>query len=280
MSGKSWNFSDDPVARDLARALRRQSGVEEFDLAIILGSGWSPDSLLADVLADFCYADWSCFPAGQIGGHAGRLIAARFGQANLLVFCGRFHCYQGLSAFDASFPVRLASHLGCSKLLLTCATGGIRSGMATGDVMMVDDHLNLLGDNPLRGLSGDSFVDLSDLYRTEHFDALQQVAADLPLNVHRGVLAAIPGPSYETPAEVRMLAQLGADVVSMSTVPEAIMGRYLHMEVVALAMIANAAAGLGTGTISHEDVLAKASANHSSVCSLLKELLVAWLSSS
>ena len=244
-------------------------------MAIVLGSGWSDGTRIGEILGVFDYKDWPCFPAGQIAGHSGQLIAVRYSSWNILFFSGRFHCYQGLSAFQAAYPARLAAALGCPRVLLTCATGSVNRGYLPGDFMLVEDHLNLLGDNPLHGLTGDIFVDLVNTYQLDVYDRLmlRDVAG---IRLHRGVLAAVPGPSYETPAEIRYLAGIGTDVVSMSTVPEAIMARFLGMQVAAVAFIANRAAGLNPVAMSHQEVLACGSAHAHLFPLLVSHFIAAW----
>lgn len=275
MSETSWGFKPGDSADQLVNEIRRQTQVDHFDWAVVLGSGWNEASQIGDVVGVFDYCDWPCFPAGQIAGHSGQLIAVQHSSCNLLFFCGRFHCYQGLSAFQAAFPARLASSLGCLRILLTCATGGVNRSYQPGDFMLVDDHINLLGDNPLRGLSGDTFVDLAGMYQREVYDNLMGRDTGL-IKLHRGVLAAMPGPSYETPAEIRFLETAGVDVVSMSTVPEAIMARYLGLQVAAVAFVANYAAGLGPVAVSHKDVL-DCGAEHAHLFpSLIGHFVEAW----
>lgn len=268
-------FETEDSCGSLLKEIRRITQVECFDLAVVLGSGWSEAVQLGETLGVFNYCDWSCFPAGQIAGHDGKLIAVRYSSCNILFFSGRFHCYQGLSAFQAAFPVRLASSLGCSRLLLTCATGAVNRAFQPGDFMLVDDHVNLIGDNPLRGLPGNTFIDMSGVYQKQVYDHLQMLVSG-SIVLHRGVLAAMPGPSYETPAEIRLLQSAGVDVVSMSTVPEAIMARYLGMRVTAVAFVANCAAGVGSVALSHQEVL-ECSANHAHLFPPLVRLFVqAW----
>jgi purine-nucleoside phosphorylase len=275
VSANSSEFDAGTPGGFLVKELRRLVENEDFDLAIVLGSGWREAAGIGDVLGVFNYVDWPCFPAGQIEGHSGQLIAARYSTWNILFFVGRFHYYQGISAFQAAFPVRLASALGCQRILSTCAAGGINRAYQPGHFMLVEDHLNLLGDNPLRGLRGDIFVDLSNVYFQEIYNKL--LAGDMRgITVHRGVLAAMPGPSYETPAEIRFLATAGIDVVSMSTVPEAIMARYLKMQVAAIAFIANCAAGLQPAALSHQEVLACGARNAHLLPRLVQSIINAW----
>ena len=275
VSAKSWTFDVGDSGDRLVKEVRRLTQVENFDLAVVLGSGWCEAAQIGETLGIFEYHNWPCFPAGQIAGHGGQLVAVQASSWNILFFVGRFHYYQGISAFQAAFPVRLAASLGCPRLLLTCATGGINGAYRPGDFMLVEDHLNLLGDNPLRGLPGDTFVDLVGTYQHDLYDRLLACGVDAPV-LHRGVLAAMSGPSYETPAEVRFLAAAGVDAVSMSTVPEAILARYLGMQVAAVAFIANRAAGLSPVAVSHQEVLT-CSSQHAHLFPCLVGLFIdAW----
>jgi purine-nucleoside phosphorylase len=259
---------------NLISAVRQQAGTADFDLAIILGSGLGGFADAVTNPAIFNYRDFSCFPPVSVPGHAGCLFAGRLLDWRVLLFAGRLHLYEGCTAFQTTLPVRLAGELGCRRLLLTNAAGGVRDEFAPGDFMFIADHLNLLGDNPLRTLP-DSFVNLSRLYRCDFFSPLQEWAGQERIPLHRGVLAALSGPSYETPAEIRMLRILGADAVSMSTIPEALMGRYLGMDVVGLSLIANKAAGLAC-TLSHAEVLDVAQRSAPSFNSLVRQLISIW----
>jgi purine-nucleoside phosphorylase len=194
----------------------------------------------------------------------------------ILFFAGRFHCYQGLSAFEASLPVRIASACGCPRIVLTCAAGGVNPRYQPGDFVWVSDHINLLGDNPLQGLSEEAFVDLGHLYAKPLYGPLQTLADAQGIVLHEGVLAAMRGPSYETPAEVRMLSLLGADIVSMSVAHEAIMACHLGFEVAGLSLIANRAAGLSASPLCHRDVLDRAVSSSGQACTLFEGLISTW----
>lgn len=272
MSETSWEFDQGDSAYRLIEEVRNRTEVVAFDLAVVLGSGWKDAARFGEILGVFSYDDWPCFPGGQVEGHAGQLIAVRFASWNILAFSGRFHCYQGLDAFQAALPVRLAAALGCQQILLTCAAGGIHKSYKPGDFMLVEDHINLLGDNPLRGLVGNTFIDLSDLYDKDLYDRLSSCRID-GLVLHRGILVAMTGPSYETPAEIGFLQTAGADVVSMSTIPEAIMARFLGMRVAAVAFVANYAAGTNAEKLSHEDVLLRSS-QHAHLFPVLTKLII------
>ncbi|HEX9872985.1 MAG TPA: purine-nucleoside phosphorylase [Deferrimonas sp.] len=261
---------------DLIATLRRKAGLVPFDLAVVLGSGLGA---FAEQLADpifFPYRDFPCFPPSTVAGHAGRLVAGNYQGWRVLAFQGRHHLYEGYDARQVTVNVRIAHALGVPRLLLTNACGAVNRNYRAGDFMYIADHINLLGDNPLRGEAADPFIDLSHLYRQDLFVPLHDHAQREGISLHRGVLAALPGPSYETPAEIRALSLLGADAVSMSTVPEAILGKYLGLEVVGLSFLSNAAAGLGTAPLNHQEVLAAGRLGTDRFLALLCQLIRFW----
>lgn len=256
--------------------IRERLGQEDVDLAVILGSGLGGLADQVDAAVSIDYRDIPGFSPIQIEGHAGRLVCGRFQGWNVLFFQGRYHLYQGFSAHQAALPVRIASGLGCRRLLLTNASGGINLGYTPGDFMFIEDHINLMGDNPLRGETVHPFVDLSHLYRQALYAPLSSWARQQGIALHRGILAALMGPSYETPAEIRMLQRLGVDAVSMSTVPEAIMAKYLGMEVVGLSLISNIAAGLASVPLDHQEVLRLGLSGADNFLRLARRLICLW----
>ncbi len=270
---------DEDFSEILGRIEKRFGG-EPFDLAVVLGSGLGSVAELAENPAFFPYGDFPFFPANMIAGHAGQLIAGYMSGWRVLFFQGRFHCYQGYNARQVATPVRLAHALGCRRLLLTNAAGGLSPELSTGDILFIQDHINLLGDNPLRGEVRDPFIDLSRIYAVHFFQPLQLFASSRGIRLSEGILAAVPGPSYETPAEVRALRMFGADAVSMSTIPEAIMAKYLQMELVGLSFIANQAAGIGKEALTHSDVLQAGCGGIKDLGLLFSELVRLWQSSS
>lgn len=279
MCDSCLTFKPRSVECALVETIDRDAASAPIDLTMVLGSGWSHIAESGQLIAEYKYSDWPCFPADLVTGHVGRLRLIQHLDRRILCFAGRFHCYQGLSAFEASLPVRIASALACPRVLLTCAAGGLHPEFEPGDFMWLSDHINLLGDNPLKGLPGDVFVDLGHLYHQGCFESLRACMQGAGKVLHRGVLAAMAGPSYETPAEVRMLAGLGADVVSMSMVHEAIMARFLQMEVAGLALITNHAAGLAAGRLDHCDVLARGEASRHQARQLVDQLVSLWKTS-
>ena len=244
---------------------------------LVLGSGFGRIvEQLTDVIA-IDYAELPGFPPTRVAGHAGCLFAGRLFDRSVLVWSGRYHVYEGYSAWQVTAPVRVAAELGSARVLLTNAVGGINEGMQPGDFMQVTDHLNLTGQNPLIGRPGAGFPDLHDLYQAPSLLPAQAALRSDGVNLWQGTLAWMSGPSYETPAEIRMLEMLGADAVSMSTVPEAIVGRYLGLQVSALSFVANRAAGKSPQPLKHEDVLAAAKSAGDNAVTLIHQFLTASL---
>jgi purine-nucleoside phosphorylase len=228
-------------------------------IAVVLGSGLGA---LADRLADSLvipYRQIPFFPQPTVTGHDGQLIIGALGAARVLILQGRFHYYEGHDLGAVTFPIRVLQRLGIQTLILTAASGGIRESLGPGDLVCLSDHLNLIGSNPLRGPNDDRlgvrFPDMTAVYSSRLRRMAQEEAKRLGITLKSGVYACLPGPSYETPAEIRMLRTLGADVVGMSTVPEAIVARHAGMEVLALALVSNMAAGVTGKPITHEEVL-------------------------
>lgn len=245
-------------ALEAAQAIRR-SIVQTPTIAVVLGSGLNA---LADGLTDrrtIPYASIPHFPVPSVAGHEGNLIAGRLDGAPVLALQGRFHYYEGHSLEAVTFPIRALQFLGVKTLILTAATGGVRAELRPGNLVCLADHLNLLGVNPLRGghdeRLGVRFPDMTEVYSKRLRTLARDEARRLGIHLVPGVYACLPGPSYETPAEIRMLNTLGADVVGMSTVPEAIVARQAGMEVLAFALVTNAAAGVAGTPISHKEVL-------------------------
>jgi purine-nucleoside phosphorylase len=242
-----------------AAAAIRASGIEPPRVAVVLGSGLNE---LADRLPDgvtIPYEQIPHFPRPTVAGHQGKVIVGKLHGASVLMLQGRFHYYEGHDLETVTFPVRVLQRLGVRTLILTAATGGIRAELRAGDLVLLNDHLNLLGVNPLRGLNDDRlgtrFPDMTEVYSARLRTIAREEADRLSIGLTEGVYACMPGPSYETPAEIRMLRTLGADVVGMSTVPEAIVARHAGMEVIGIALVSNAAAGVLGTPITHEEVL-------------------------
>jgi purine-nucleoside phosphorylase len=261
------------AAKSSADKVRHRIGDGDPDIAIILGSGLGD---LADEIENAVhvpFADIPGFPEPTVVGHAGVLISGNLSGRRVIALAGRFHMYEGHAAALAAFPVRVMHTLGARTLLASNAAGGIRRDLAAGDLMIIEDHLNLTFTNPLTGAVQDGdvrFPDMSDPYDQSLRALLHAVGDRLGIPLKEGVYACLSGPSFETRAEVRMLERLGADAVGMSTVPEVIVARALGMRVAAISCITNAAAGTSGAPVLHTDVLEVAARSAESFQSVVR----------
>jgi purine-nucleoside phosphorylase len=232
-------------------------------VALILGSGLGGLADRVDGAVSVPYTDIPGFAAPTVAGHRGRLVAGRLGGKDAVVFQGRYHVYEGHDLERVVLPVRTAAALGAHTLVVTAAAGGVNRLYGPGTLMLIGDHLNLTGRNPLLGpvRPGETrFPDMSRAYDPELRALALEVAARERIDLVEGVYTAVLGPSYETPAEIRMIERLGGDAVGMSTVPEVIAARAAGMRVLGVSLITNAAAGLGVGLLDHQEVMAAAEA--------------------
>jgi purine-nucleoside phosphorylase len=246
------------AAADAAAEIRRRIGGDEPVLGIVLGSGLGGLARRIDEARDVAFAEVPGFPSATVVGHAGRVIGGRLGGRPVVALAGRFHMYEGHSAALAGFPVRVLHALGARTLFVSNAAGGIRATFTPGDLMIITDHLNLMFRNPLVGAlePGDTrFPDMSEPYDRALGAKLRREATKLGFSLRDGVYCGLLGPTYETPAEVRMLATLGADAVGMSTVPEVIVARAIGMRVAGVSCITNFASGTTPNPLSHAEVL-------------------------
>lgn len=229
------------------------------DVAVVLGSGLGD---FADRLGEaegMPYGDIPHWPVTRVAGHAGRLVSGAHAGRRVLALAGRVHFYEGHDMATVTFATRVLGTLGVRHLILTNAAGGINAALEPGTLMLIDDHINLLGTNPLVGANedrfGPRFPDMSEVYSARLRRLAAEAGAALDIPVARGVYVAVHGPSYETPAEIRYLRTIGADAVGMSTVPEALVARHMGMEVLGISCITNAAAGVLPRPLVHEEVM-------------------------
>jgi purine-nucleoside phosphorylase len=242
-------------------------------LAIVLGSGFHHVLAGLRVEKKISYAKIPGFPVPSVSGHAGELYFGRLGGTPVLVLSGRAHFYEGHPMERVTFAVRALAAFGICDLLLTNAAGGINQKFHAGDFMVLTDHINLMGVNPLRGPAVPDlprFVDMTEVYDTKLRALLFRAGKSCNLRLQRGVYLAVSGPSYETPAEIRAFARLGADAVGMSTVPEAMVARQCGLNVAAVSCITNAAAGISKEKLSHAEVLETAERVKTLAAKLLK----------
>jgi purine-nucleoside phosphorylase len=246
-------------ALEAANAIRRRAD-RTPDAAIILGSGLGAvaDHVRADAVIPF--AEVPHFPRTSVEGHHGRLIIGTLDDRAVAVMQGRAHLYEGYTIAEVAFPVRVLSALGAPILIVTNASGGLNRHFAAGDLMVIADHINFMGTNPLVGPNEDGlgprFPDMSEAYDRLLIALAEAAAAETGVALRKGVYIGVLGPSYETPAELRMMARWGADAVGMSTVHEVITARHIGMRVLGLSAITDMATGEGQVKVTHEDVLA------------------------
>jgi purine-nucleoside phosphorylase len=258
----------DPAAEASAAAavLADLTGIASHDVAIVLGSGWVPAiDALGPASADLPVTDLPGFLPPSVEGHAGRIRSVAVGGRRVLAFLGRTHLYEGRGVEPVVHNVRVAAAAGCRVVVLTNACGGLRAGLSVGDAVLISDHLNLTWRSPLLG---PRFVDLSDVYSAR----LRRLVREIDPSIAEGVYAMFPGPQYETPAEVRMAGVLGADLVGMSTVLEAVAARAEGCEVLGISLVTNLAAGLGD-PLDHEEVLAVGRAAATRMGTLLGQVI-------
>jgi purine-nucleoside phosphorylase len=255
-------------AQAAARTLVERTGMDRHDVAVVLGSGWRPAAdELGEAAVELPMAELPGFAAPTVVGHGGTIRSLIVGDRRVLVLLGRTHLYEGKGVAAVVHGVQSVAAAGCRAVVLTNAAGCLRPGVGVGQPVLISDHLNLTGASPLVGAQ---FVDLTDLYSVR----LRGIAMQIDSTLTEGVYAGLPGPHFETPAEIRMLSVLGADLVGMSTVLEAIAARAAGIEVFGLSLVTNLAAGLSGEPLNHEEVLEAGRAAASRMGKLLRELVM------
>lgn len=249
-------------------------------IGIILGSGLGS---LVDMMEErtvIPYKEIPNFPQSHVEGHAGNLVIGRIGQEIIAAMQGRFHYYEGFTMKEVTYPIYVMKLLGIENLIVTNACGGINRDFAPGDLMLLTDYINMLGNNSLIGENderfGVRFPDMSEAYSRELMQKAERTAERLGLSYQKGVYAIFSGPCYETAAEIRAYERLGADAIGMSTVPETIAADYLGMKVLGIACITNMATGIAKTKHSHEEVMRIANESSEKLCSWVREIFVDW----
>lgn len=263
-------------AEHAARVIRARTS-ETPRIAIVLGSGLGGFADDFDDAVRIPYAEIPGFARSTAQGHAGQLVIGKVDQVPLVAMQGRVHYYEGYPLEQVTFPVRTFNLLGIKTLILTNAAGGVNVQLSQGALMVLSDHLNLMGDNPLKGPNdsrfGPRFPDMTAVYAPELQEIVIEESRGLGVEVRRGIYAALAGPSYETPAEIHLLRNLGADAVGMSTVPEAIVARHMGIEVLGISCITNMAAGISDEPINHDEVMATGDRVRESFTQLLRRVV-------
>jgi purine-nucleoside phosphorylase len=259
----------DPAAQAASAAARlaELTGVQTHDMAVVLGSGWVPAAdAIGEASHELAVTDLPGFAPPAVAGHAGRLRSIPVGGRSVLVFLGRTHLYEGHGVASVVHGVRTAIAAGCRTIVLTNGCGGLRDDFMPGQPVLISDHLNLTAVSPLQGAI---FVDLTDLYSMR----LRTIAREVEPTLPEGVYAQLPGPHYETPAEIRMLRTMGADLVGMSTALEAIAARAAGAEVLGISLVTNLAAGMSGEPLNHEEVLTTGRESAQRMGALLAQLV-------
>ncbi len=255
------------MATEAGKAIAAASRIRQHDIAVVLGSGWSPAAdEFGESVAELSVDELPGFNTPGVAGHAGVVRSVKVADKRVLLFLGRTHLYEGHGEKAVAHSVRVAAASGCGTVMLTNAAGALREDWQVGQPVLVSDHINFTARSPL---IGPTFTDLTQLYSPR----LRALAREVDPSLVEGVYAAMPGPHYETPAEIRMLRTMGADLVGMSTVLEAIAARAVGMEVLALSLITNLAAGIGGERLDHNDVLAASRASAKRMGVLLADVI-------
>jgi purine-nucleoside phosphorylase len=272
----------DQVA-EAAALLKARLGSLEPRVGIVLGSGLGAAADAVENPAIVPYNQIPHFPQSTVEGHSGRIVAGLLGGAPVVILQGRVHFYEGYSPLEVTFPMRVLGMLGVHAVVLTNAAGGIQPGLHVGELVLLSDHINLMGWNPLNGPNeprfairagaGQRFFDMTEAYSWALRTLAKEEAHEEGFTLEEGVYLAMPGPSFETPAEIRAFRALGATLVGMSTVPETIVARHMGIEVLGISCVTNLAAGLGTKPLSHEDVNETGRWVESRLASLLKRVV-------
>ena len=261
--------------RETAKFLKELVFAPEF--GIILGTGLGGVAHMIEVERKVPYHDIPNFPVSTVSGHSGTLIYGKLSGKQVVAMQGRFHYYEGWSMEEVTFPIRVMKLLGVSKLMVSNASGGVNPDFEVGDVMIIRDHINFMPEHPLRGENdsrlGPRFLDMHEPYSLEMINTMKEVAEERGIEVKEGVYLALQGPTFETPAEYRMVRLVGADTVGMSTVPEVIVARHMGIECFGLSVITDLGVEGKIEEVSHEAVQEAAKASEEKISSLVREFL-------
>ncbi|MBP9674285.1 MAG: purine-nucleoside phosphorylase [Bacteriovoracaceae bacterium] len=263
--------------KQAAKMIRDISPVSP-QVGIILGSGLGDVAKLVEDKIIIPYQDIPFFHATAVVGHAGKLILGKISGKNIAILQGRIHAYEGHPLEDVVFPVRLLGALGIQNLIITNAAGGINTSFVKGDLALIEDHINLTGKNPLVGPNHESmgprFPDMTYAYEPELRVMIKKIADEQNIKLQKGVYAGVLGPTYETPAEIKMMRTMGADMVGMSTVHEVIAARHLGIKVAGISCISNMAAGINPEKLKHDDIEQETRKTIDILCNLIKNILL------
>lgn len=249
------------------------------EVGLILGSGLGSLVDLIEKAEVFPYEELPNFPVSTVEGHAGRLVIGTMYGKTVVAMEGRFHYYEGYTMEEVTFPIRVMKLLGVKTIIVTNAAGAVNTSFKSGDLMVIEDHINLSGTNPLIGKNldefGTRFPDMSNAYDKDLRKLVQNIATSLKLDIKQGIYAMMTGPTYETPAEIRMVRAIGADAVGMSTVPEVIVANHCNIKVIGISCLTNMAAGILNEPLTHSEVMETSARVKNDFMSLMSSLIEA-----
>lgn len=255
----------------------RNIGIEKPDIGIVLGTGLGGVVNMIEIVKKIAYHDIPNFPVSTVTGHSGTLIYGQLAGKSVLAMQGRFHFYEGWAMDEVTFPIRVMKLLGVDKLMVSNACGGVNPDFEVGDVMIITDHINMMPEHPLRGENderfGPRFVDMHEPYSRKMIETMKAIARENNIKVHEGVYLALQGPTFETPAEYRMVKLMGADAVGMSTVPEVIVAKHMGMDCFGLSVITDLGLEGKIEEVSHEAVQAAAKSSEKMISKLVEEFV-------
>ena len=258
----------------------KAKGISTPDFGIVLGTGLGNLSAEIDVIVRVAYEDIPNFPVSTVKGHHGELIYGKFGGKSVLAMRGRFHYYEGYDIKQVVFPIRVMKYLGVEKLIVSNASGGVNPKFKVGDIMIIDDHVNMIPEHPLRGANderfGPRFLDMHEPYDLEMINCMEKVAKEMDIQLQKGTYLALQGPTFETPAEYRMVKLMGADAVGMSTVPEVIVAKHMSMKSFGLSVITDLGIEGQVEEVSHEEVQKVAKIAEKTVVKLVKQFIISF----
>lgn len=255
----------------------QERGISKPDFGIVLGTGLGNLAEEIRVIKRFSYEEIPHFPVSTVTGHHGELIFGELGGKKVLAMRGRFHYYEGYSIKEVTFPIRVLKYLGIEELIVSNASGGVNPSFKVGDIMLISDHINMMPEHPLRGLNderfGPRFVDMHEPYDLEMLSKLESIAKESNIPVQKGVYLSLQGPTFETPAEYKMVKLMGADTVGMSTVPEVIVAKHMGMKCMGISVITDLGIEGHVVSVSHEEVQKVAKIAENAVCKLVKKFI-------
>ncbi|MEN8187287.1 MAG: purine-nucleoside phosphorylase [Bacteroidota bacterium] len=253
-------------------------GINNPDYGIVLGTGLGSLVNIIDIEMNIPYGEIPNFPVSTVEGHSGTLIFGKLSGKNVLAMQGRFHYYEGWTLQQATFPIRVMKFLGIEKLIVSNASGGVNSDFKVGDVMLINDHINMMPEHPLRGENdrrfGQRFVDMHEPYNLKMLETMEAIADENNIKIHKGVYLALQGPTFETPAEYRMVRNMGADAVGMSTVPEVIVAKHMDMDCLGISVITDLGLEGVVEEVSHEAVQEAAKTAEKKLCELVERFVL------